>query len=146
MIIKHARLVFAEREEISKGIYAFENLSKIAKRIDRSPSTIIREIKKQTKYKWCYSAEKGEKISREKKKKSVRKKKLESNKSLLNYVHSKLKIEWSPEEIAQRIKKEYPLDTSMRISHETIYQYLYCLARGELKKELISLYNYGLPS
>lgn len=39
--------------------YAFENLSKIAKRIDRSPSTIIREIKKQTKYKWCYSPNRG---------------------------------------------------------------------------------------
>lgn len=138
MNTKYARLVFAEREEISKGIYAFENLSKIAKRIGRSPSTITREVAAQVKRrKWCYSAEKGEKISKEKKKKSGRKKKLETNPLLLEYVHSKLRIEWSPEEIAERLKKEYPLDNNMRISHETIYQYLYCLPKGELKKELM---------
>lgn len=137
MKTKYTRLVLAEREEISKGIYAFEKLNKIAERIGRSPSTVSREIDTQTKYRWCYSAEKGEKISKEKKKKTGRKKKLEVNDTLLEYVHSKLKIEWSPEEIAERIKKEYPLDTSMRISHETIYQYLYCLPKGELKKELM---------
>jgi len=33
---------------------------------------------------------------------------------------------------------EYARDTTMRVSHETIYQYLYCLPRGELKKELMA--------
>ena len=41
------------------------------------------------------------------------------------------------EEIAERLKREYPRDMTMRISHEAIYQYLYCLPRGELKKELM---------
>jgi Transposase and inactivated derivatives, IS30 family len=49
MKTKYTRLVLAEREEISKGIYAFEKLNKIAERIGRSPSTISREIDTQTK-------------------------------------------------------------------------------------------------
>ena len=137
MKTKYTRVCLAEREEISKGIYAFETLSKIAERINRSPSTISREVDAQTKYRWCYSAERGEKISKEKKKKSGRKKKLDSNIPLLEYVQNKLLLKWSPEEIAERLKIEYAQDINMRISHETIYQYLYCLPRGELKKELM---------
>jgi len=53
------------------------------------------------------------------------------------YVERRLKQKWSPEQIARRIKLEYPLDMDMRISHETIYQHLYVLPRGELKKELL---------
>jgi len=56
---------------------------------------------------------------------------------LLAYVEKRLKENWSPEQIARRIQKEYPLDSAMRISHETIYQHLYVLPRGELKKELL---------
>lgn len=137
MKTKYTRLSLAEREEISKGIYAFEKLCLIAKRIGRSPSTVTREVSALVKYKWCYSAERGEKKAKEKKEKSGRKKKLDSNMLLLKYVQDKLRAEWSPEEIAERLKMEYAQDTSMRISHETIYQYLYCLPRGELKKELM---------
>jgi IS30 family transposase len=43
---------------------------------------------------------------------------------------------WSPQQIARHLKKAYPGDTAMRLSHETIYQYLYVLGRGELKEEL----------
>ncbi|WP_430625874.1 IS30 family transposase [Streptomyces sp. NBC_01264] len=44
---------------------------------------------------------------------------------------------WSPEQIANRIKLEFPDDESMRISHEAIYQALYIQGRGALKRELI---------
>jgi IS30 family transposase len=44
---------------------------------------------------------------------------------------------WSPEQIAQRIKIDFPDDESMRISHEAIYQALYIQSRGALKRELI---------
>jgi IS30 family transposase len=49
----------------------------------------------------------------------------------------KLKEEWSPREISKRIKMEYPWDIFMQISHEAIYQYIYVLPRGELKRTLI---------
>jgi IS30 family transposase len=73
----------------------------------------------------------------EKRARRGRKKTLEKNKRLRAYVDTHLRTQWSPEEIAKRIRQEYPLDMSMRISHETIYQYLYCLPKGELKKELM---------
>ena len=138
MDTKYTRLTLLEREEISKGIYAFETFTQIALRLNRRTSTITREVWNQVKVKrWCYSAVKGENLSKEKKKKSGRKKKLDLNVLLLSYVQSKLKEDWSPEEIAKRIKIDYPKDNTMRISHETIYQYLYCLPKGELKKDLM---------
>lgn len=134
----YTRLSLAEREEISKGIYAREKLSQIAKRIERHPSTVTREIARQVKKRrWCYSAVKGSIIAKENRKKSGRIKKLESNPQLLLYIQAKLRQEWSPDEISKRLKLEYPNDVAMRISHESIYQYLYCLPRGELKKELM---------
>ena len=44
---------------------------------------------------------------------------------------------WSPEQIANRIKLDFPHDESMRISHEAIYQSLYIQGRGALKRELV---------
>jgi IS30 family transposase len=44
---------------------------------------------------------------------------------------------WSPEQIANRIKLDFPEDESMRISHEAIYQSLYIEGRGALKRELV---------
>ncbi len=44
---------------------------------------------------------------------------------------------WSPEQIANRIRIDYPDDESIRISHEAIYQSLYIQGRGALKRELV---------
>lgn len=136
---KYIRLTLAEREKISQGIYAVEKNNVIALRLGRHPSTISREIKKQIKRKrWCYSAIKGQEIAKENNIKKGRKKKIFKNEELRNYIHKKLIKKWSPEEIAKRLKLDYPNNTSMRISHESIYQYIYCLAKGELKKELMA--------
>lgn len=132
----YTRLSLRDREEISRGIYAHESFGEIARRLNRPTSTISEEVWNNTEYSWCYSAEKAQARSDELKKKG-RKKKLDINPTLRAYIYEKLHREWSPEEIARRIKVEYPQDTTMRISHETIYQHLYCLPRGELKKELI---------
>ncbi len=136
MNTSYTRLGLKDREEISRGIYARESFAEIARRLNRPTSSISEEVWRNTKYSWCYSAEEAQTRSDESKKKG-RKKKLDSNSVLKEYVYEKLRLEWSPEEIAQRTKVEYPQDTSMRISHETIYQHLYCLPRGELKKELM---------
>jgi IS30 family transposase len=44
---------------------------------------------------------------------------------------------WSPEQISNRLKVDFPDDVSMRISHEAIYQSLYIQGRGALKRELV---------
>ena len=50
---------------------------------------------------------------------------------------------WSPEQIANRLRVEYPDDESMRISHEAIYQALYIQGRGALKRELVACLRTG---
>jgi IS30 family transposase len=57
--------------------------------------------------------------------------------ALRAYVHKKLKKRWSPRQIVKRLEEEYPFDMAMRVSHETIYQYIYVLPRGSLKTTLI---------
>jgi len=44
---------------------------------------------------------------------------------------------WSPEQIATMLKMGYPADMTMRISDEAIYQYIYVLPKGELKRRLV---------
>jgi len=53
-------------------------------------------------------------------------------------IAAKLGLDWSPEQIAGWLKREYPEDRRMHVSHETIYRTLYVQARGALKKELIA--------
>lgn len=50
---------------------------------------------------------------------------------------------WSPEQIANRLRIDFPDDQSMRISHEAIYQALYIQGRGALKRELVSYLRSG---
>jgi len=52
-------------------------------------------------------------------------------------VTDKLRMQWSPEQIAGWLKHTYPCDESHHVSHETIYRSLFIQARGALKKELL---------
>ncbi len=133
----YTRLTLLEREEISRGIWAHENFTAIAQRINRSPSTITREVWSNVKYSWCYRAERAWKRSKAKGQTGRRPKKLDTNARLKEYVYEKLCLKWSPEEIVKRMRLEYSEDTTMRVSHEPIYRHLYCLARGKLREELM---------
>ena len=136
MSTSYKRLTLRDREEISRGIWASEKLTVIAGRIGRPVSAVSREVSSNVKYRWSYTAEKSQERS-DKLRVRGRPKKLDKIQPLKNYVYLKLRIEWSPEEIAKRIKLDYSEDKTMRISHEAVYQHLYCLPRGELKKELM---------
>jgi len=131
------RLSLSEREAVSNGIYASESFAEIARRLKRYPSTISREVWSDvTRKRWSYSARRSHHHADARKRRG-RRKKLDTYNALKEYVYTKLRLEWSPEEIAKRMCLEYPQDTTMRLSHETIYQHLYCLPKGELKKVLM---------
>jgi IS30 family transposase len=61
---------------------------------------------------------------------------LATDERLRQLVTQKLLIDWSPEQISAWLKKAYPKDETMRVSHETIYRSLFVQARGVLKQEL----------
>lgn len=52
-------------------------------------------------------------------------------------------LAWSPEQISQRLKIDFPDDETMRISHEAIYQSLFIAGRGALKRELVACLRTG---
>lgn len=136
MNTSYARLTLADRETISREARAQTSFAEIARILHRPTSTISREVWANTKYSSCYRAAEADERAREEKKR-YRARKLDTHTTLRNYVLVELRREWSPEEIAERLRLEYPQDKTMRISHESIYQYLYCLPKGELKRELM---------
>lgn len=104
----------------------FCDLKEIALELGRAYTTIKREIgdkprKGLGKYQAHIAQEKA--LKRIANRGNVRK--LERNKPLLTYVLTKLKEGWTPEQIAVRLPIERKKDTSMRISYEAIYQYIY---------------------
>lgn len=122
----YTRLTLTDREEISRGMVAQKSFTDIGKRIGRPPSTISREVWSNAKYSSYHRAERSQERTDTLKQRG-RNKILDINLPLKDYVYTKLRLEWSPEEIAKRVKLRYPHDMAMRISHETIYQHLYCL-------------------
>ncbi len=134
---KYIRIQASEREEISRGLAAGWTFSHIAHNISRPVSAVSREVKNNCKYKRCYRAGSAELKAHTIRHRQKQSKALEINELLRNYVITNLKLQWSPEEIAKRLKLNYPDDMTMRASYETIYTYLYCLPRGSLKKELL---------
>ena len=136
----YKRLNSNEREEISRMLAQKCSFHAIAKVLNRNVSTISREISAGSGNKYTYRAIKAQ--NRAKRNASKRKfgtYKLKHNQELWAYVCKKLKKKkWSPRQIAEELKKDYPLDMTMRISPEAIYTYIYVLPRGSLKKELIA--------
>jgi len=127
-------LTHAEREEISRGIACKHSMRWIAAQLNRSPSTISREINRNGGMR-AYRATKADKAAWDR---AHRPKpcKLAMNHELSDAVSIKLELEWSPMQIAHWLRRAYPGDEEMQVSHETIYKTLFIQARGALKKEL----------
>lgn len=136
----YKQLTHYEREQIGILKAKLMKSSEIAKKLGRHPSTIRRELRRLGP-RTQYSPLLAQKDAKKKRKMPRTQKKL-SNESLWSLVQEKLRCQWSPEQIAQYLKRTYA-DTTMHVSHETIYTYLYTLPRGELRKELIQQLRQG---
>lgn len=136
-MIKYKRLTMIEREEISRQIASGNSLRVIARNIGRAPSSISREIiQSQVVERKYYRAVFAQGRSNKIRHKLRKNRKLVNNTLLRKFVLSHLSKNWSPEQIAKRLIILYPNDMNMRVSHETIYSYLYVLPRGTLKREI----------
>jgi len=127
-------LTLAEREEISRAVAEGQSVRSIAARLDRAPSTVSREIKRNGGRANYRAAEADDAAWN----RALRPKacKLREDRALARTVADKLRLLWSPEQIAGWLKHTYPRE-SHRVSHETIYRSLFIQARGALKKELL---------
>ncbi len=128
-------LRLAEREEISRGVVAHHSLRAIAASLGRSPSTVSREIRRNGGRR-CYRAGKADQAAWDRARRPKRCK-LAENRVLACVVARKLRLAWSPEQIAGWLKRRYPDNENDQVSHETIYRSLFIQARGALKKELL---------
>ena len=136
-IKQYRRLTSAEREEVSRSLAQRETLSAIALRLARAPSTIAREVNRNSGVSGYRAFRAGKRATERASSRRGGKSRLTREELLRIYVIEKLRKRWSPREIVTRIQEEYPLDMAMRISHEAIYRYIYVLPRGSLKLALI---------
>ncbi len=137
------RLTLSERVIIQTLLGENKSKSYIAKHLNRSPSSIGREINKwirnpSDKYDaslayWCAKDDYLNKRNRDK---------INSHNRLKFFVYKGLLNKLSPEQIAGRIKVLYPDDPVMSISYEAIYQHIYRHRQSSLGKKLIILLPY----
>lgn len=137
---KHRRLTHKERVQIETLLNEKKTKSYIAKALNRSPSTITREVNKWVQNeKDTYDADLAHWNAKDD---YLNKRNLDkiSTYSLLRFfVYKGLLSNWTPEQISGRLKELYPNDPIMSISHEAIYRHIYTRPQASLNKKLIKL-------
>lgn len=136
-----------EREYLHELYSIRTTIREIARLLGRSASTISRELKRGRTFRGAaysrrYSPARGQTLA-EQARRGPRHRKLAECTRLREYVQQALTNNLSPEQIAGRLRIDYPNDPEMRVSHETIYQALYVQGRGELKRELTTYLRTG---
>lgn len=107
----------------------------------RSPSTISRELRRNTTSRG-YMPHTAHRMSVARRARP-RQAKLVADPTLREYVQVRLKKKWSPQQISNRLIKDFPAAPEMRVCPETIYQAIYLHAKGELRRELGSQLRRG---
>jgi IS30 family transposase len=140
--LKGRCLTFTEREEIALARAAGETIRCIARRLGRSPSTISRELRRNADRRGGYRATTAhaQAWTRASRPKPA---KLHVNQQLRAIVETDLQRRYSPEQIAGRLRVQFPDRPEMWVSAETIYQSLYVTSRGALRRELTACLRTG---
>jgi IS30 family transposase len=170
-------LSFGEREEIAILHAQRVGVREIARRLNRSASTISRELRRNASTRSHAVVYRATAAQWHAERRASRPKvsKLAASDTLREYVQERLAgtiarpdgepvpgpevrfvgrrhgrrrdrrwaTSWSPEQIANRLRIDFPDDGSMRISHEAIYQALYVQGRGALRRELVACLRTG---
>jgi IS30 family transposase len=139
------RLGLAEREEIACLHAAGQGVRAIARVLGRDPSTVSRELRRHAGSQGRYRASTAQQRADEAARAGGRARpaRLAVNLRLRREVQRRLRKNHSPEQIAKRLREDFPDDPEMWVSHETIYQSLYVQGRGGLKRELAACLRTG---
>ncbi|MFM5536075.1 IS30 family transposase [Aeromonas veronii] len=130
-----AHLTLSEREEIRAGLSAQMSIRAIARSLNRSPSTISREVRRNRGRRGYKAVGANNRANRMAKRPKVCL--LERNPQLRNLVLEKLELKWSPEQISGWLRRTFPRQNMMQISAETIYKTLYFRNRSALHHLLV---------
>jgi IS30 family transposase len=135
------RLSLEDRIEIKTGIATGESFASIGRRLGRATSTISREVG-GVAGRDRYAPVKAHRLAcaRLRRPKPT---KLSLNPKLCARVIADLQALWSPKLIEGRLRREFPDDPEMWVTHETIYKSLFVQGRGELRKELAACLRTG---
>jgi IS30 family transposase len=127
-------LTLPEREEIACALERGQGVRAIARLTGRDKGAISREIRRNRLEGRPYRAVAAQTMA-EQRARRPKPRKLEHER-LRERVEQDLQDKWSPQEIAGRLRREFPDDEAMQVSHETIYRALFVQGRGALRREL----------
>jgi IS30 family transposase len=136
--MKTKELDFSDREEISRLLRTDLSFADIGRTIGKSKSCVSREVSRRGLNRKTYRAWVADAFAWQEKAKQGRKRKLDHYQELRTVVFGWLRKKYSPEQIVERLKTEYPERKDMRIAAETIYSYLYVHPKQQLRKELLA--------
>ena len=137
------RLCYEEREEIAWRLDRRQGVREIARAIGRDPGTVSRELKRNVSGSpRRYRAFPAHILARERARRS-RPRRLAAGTPVRVEVARLLRLDYSPGQVAGRLKREHPDDGTMRVSHETIYQALFVQGKGSLRAEVADAVRCG---
>ncbi|RYQ34434.1 transposase [Bifidobacterium pseudolongum subsp. globosum] len=125
-----------ERIEIADLSRSGTSVRGIARRLGRSASTVSRELRRNAHpADGGYRPHRADQLAASRRPRPKRRK-IRPGTDLYAYVAAGLRRHWSPEQISNRLVREYPDNDHMRACHETIYQAVYVQPRGELRRQV----------
>jgi transposase, IS30 family len=133
----YTQLSYRDRQTIALGQEQGLSMRAIARMLNRPPSTISRELDRNQPgphYSCQFAQQRRDRRRREARPAP----KLVVGNALFETMATLLRQYWSPRQIAAQLAKLHPCDAFLRVSHETIYNVIYAMPRGELKRELIA--------
>src|SRR6267143_357680 len=142
-------LSFAEREEIFAGVERGDSIRRMARELERTPSTVLRELRRNMRQRyrrrspgppsarreWDYRPSRAQ-TRAELRGCRPKPAKLATNGALRVLVEAKLQQQRSPQQVAVELRTAFADNPEMQVSHETIYQSIYVQGRGALRREL----------
>ena len=142
MTTHYSHLTIEERATLMIMRLQGSSLRAIATLLGRHPSTLSREVHRQP-HQVRYDASAAGVRARRLRHVPRRPKALAPDSELFQVVLSMLGKDWSPQQIAARLKDYWPDNPERHVSHETIYLTIYAYPRGELKRQLIGYLRQG---